>query len=101
MYGRRAASSAAPGDEGDRALAAELGERVPEQAYLAPIESAGRVIALLYADNLPDGGPIGDTSALEVVLHQAGLALERAALERALRESAPPTGAPVDRASGA
>jgi hypothetical protein len=44
------------------------------------------VIALLYGDNLPEDGPLGDTSALEVVLHHAGLALDRAALERALRE---------------
>jgi hypothetical protein len=44
------------------------------------------VVALLYADNLPESKPFGDTSALEVVLHHAGLALDRAALERALQE---------------
>jgi hypothetical protein len=78
----------APGNDGDRDFAGLLGDRVPAQAYLAPIESTGQVIALLYADNLPDDGPLGDTSALEVVLHHAGLALDRAALERALREGA-------------
>jgi len=55
--------------------------------FVAPIESGERVVALLYADNLPGGERIGDTSALEVVLHEAGLALERAVLERALAEA--------------
>jgi hypothetical protein len=76
----------APGNDGDRDFASLLGDRVPAQAYVAPIESTGQVIALLYGDNLPEDGPLGDTSALEVVLHHAGLALDRAALERALRE---------------
>jgi hypothetical protein len=75
-----------PDDAGDRELLSLLGNRVPPSAYLAPIESAGQVIAFLYGDNLPDEEPIGDTSGLEVVMHHAGLALDRAALERALVE---------------
>ena len=43
--------------------------------------------ALLYADNLPEGLPIGDTTMLSIVLHEAGLALDRALLERALAEA--------------
>lgn len=81
-----AAVRGAPGNDGDRALAGLLGDRVPAEAYVAPIESTGQVIALLYGDNLPADSPIGDTSALEVVLHHAGLALDRAVLERALLE---------------
>ena len=64
-----------------------LGNAIPEEAYVAPIESGDHVIALIYADNLPGGEPIGDTSALEVVLHEAGLALDRAWMERALEEA--------------
>ena len=41
---------------------------------------------MTWADNLPGGLPLSDTSALEVVLHHAGLALDRAVLERALAE---------------
>ncbi len=83
----RNALRAAPEDEGDQRLAVLLGNAIPGEAYVAPIESGERVVALLYADNLPGGEPIGDTSALEVVLHEAGLALERAVLERALAEA--------------
>jgi len=83
--------------EGDQKLSSLLGNRIPEVAYMAPIESTGQVIALVYGDNLITGTPIGDTSALEVVLHHAGLALDRAALERALSESSD-AGGPESRA---
>ena len=77
---------AEPSDEGDRRLALLLGNRPPEEAYIAPIECAGRTVALLYGDNLPDGNPLGDTSTLETILNFAGLALDRRALERVLAE---------------
>ena len=73
-----------PDGEGDLRLVAALGDRPPAIAYLAPIESAGKVVAIIYGDDLPGDGQPGDTSALEVVLHHAGLALDRAVLERAL-----------------
>ena len=84
---RRAPVRGAPSNDGDRRLAQLLGESPAIEAYVAPIESGERVVAVLYADNLPSGAPIGDTSALEVVLHEAGLALDRAVLERALAEA--------------
>ena len=77
---------AAPLDEGDQRLAVLLGNTLPREAYVAPIESGERVVALLYADNLPGDAPLGDTGALEVVLHEAGLVLDRAVLQRALAE---------------
>ncbi|HTF34118.1 MAG TPA: DUF4388 domain-containing protein [Myxococcota bacterium] len=83
----RAPVRGAPSNDGDRRLALLLGDAPPLEAYVAPIESGERVVAVLYADNLPSGAPIGDTSALEVVLHEAGFALERAVLERALAEA--------------
>jgi len=64
-----------------------LGGASPEEAYVGPIESGGYLAALLYVDRLPERRPIGDTTALEVVLHEAGLALDRSALERALADS--------------
>jgi hypothetical protein len=87
---------AEPSNEGDRRLALLLGNRPPEEAYIAPIQSVGGTVALLYADNLPEGKPLGDTSALETILNFAGLALDRRALERVLAEPdskpAPPAG---------
>ncbi len=71
-----------PEDEGDFQLAAQLGDRVATEAYLAPICAADEIVALLYADNLSGGRPIGDTETLDATLRQAGLALERAANEQ-------------------
>lgn len=87
VFERQAAVRAAPSDDGDRRLAGILGGEAPAEAYVAPLESGERIVALLYADNQPAGGAIGDTAALEVVLHEAGLALDRAALERQLAEA--------------
>ena len=82
-----ASLKAGPSNDGDHRLAAQLGSQTPSEAFVAPIESGGRVAALLYADNLPEGTPIGDTAVLAIVLHEAGMALDRAVLERALAEA--------------
>jgi len=84
---RREGHKAAASDPGDRQLAGLLGDRVPKEAYVAPIESSHRVVALVYVDNLPTDEPIGETASLEIFLHEAGLALERALLERALADA--------------
>ena len=75
---------AAPVTDADRALLDCFGGESPKQVYLGPIESGSSVIALLYGDQSLTGAPIPDTHGLEVVLRHAGLALDRAALERAL-----------------
>ena len=75
-----------PATPADRELLARMGGPEPAEAYLGLIESGGAIVALLYGDQGPDGDAFPDTSGLEVVLHHAGLALDRAALERALWE---------------
>jgi len=69
----------------DNYLTEQLGGAKPEQIFLGPIISEGKVVAILYGDNLPERKPIGDTEALEIFLSQAGLAMEKALLERRLR----------------
>jgi len=75
-----------PTTPADHLLLERFGGEIPKQAYLGPIESGASVIALLYGDQSVSEAPIPDTHGLEVVLHHAGLALDRAALERALWE---------------
>lgn len=58
-----------------------LDERILAYFYLAPIESGGRVVAVVYGDDLPGDSRPGDTSALKVALHDAGLALDGALAE--------------------
>ncbi len=82
---------ACPQTAADRALIELLGGGVPEQAFIAPVESDSSVIALLYADQGPatEASPAAampETSSLEELLQHAGLALDRAALARALWE---------------
>jgi len=70
--------------EWDRYLQEQLGGGLPQEVFLGPILSEGHVVALLYGDNLPEQKPIGDTESLEIFLSQAGLAMEKALLERRL-----------------
>jgi hypothetical protein len=69
----------------DNYLKKQVGGDFPAQIFLGPIISEGRVVAILYGDNLPEKKPIGDTEALEIFLSQVGLVMEKALLERRLR----------------
>ena len=69
----------------DHQLRQQLGGGDPAEVFVGPIFSEGKVVALLYGDNYPSREPIGDTEALEIFLSQAGLAMEKALLERRLR----------------
>ena len=60
----------------------QLGGDRPSEVFVGPLISEGRVVAVLYGDNLPEQKPIGDTESLEIFLSQAGLAMEKALLER-------------------
>ncbi|ABA88653.1 response regulator, PATAN and FRGAF domain-containing [Syntrophotalea carbinolica DSM 2380] len=65
----------------DESLCVALGGEVPKEVFLGPIFSEGRVVAILYGDNLPDHTSVGNTEALEIFLSQAGMAMEKALLE--------------------
>ncbi len=67
-------------------LFSKLGGGTPSEVFLGPIISEGKVVALLYGDNLPENSQIGDTVSLEIFLSQAGMAMEKALLQRKLKE---------------
>ncbi len=71
----------------DEHLFNQFGGRKPQEIFLGPLISEGRVVAILYGDNLPEQKPVGDTEALEIFLSQAGMAMEKALLERRLMGS--------------
>lgn len=78
----------APSDgKWDNYLVTRLGGKRPQEVFVGPLVSEGRVVAVLYGDNLPEQKPVGDTEALEIFLSQAGLAMEKALLERRLMSS--------------
>lgn len=64
----------------------QLGAARPAEIFVGPIVSEGKVVALLYGDNLPEEKPIGDTDSLEIFLSQAGIAMEKALLQRRLQD---------------
>lgn len=75
-----------PGDnQWDSYLFTRIGGR-PVEAFVGPIISGGRVVALLYGDTLPEGKPFPGIDSLEIFLSQAGIAMEKALLERRLKE---------------
>ncbi len=65
----------------------QFGGGRPQEVFVGPLVSEGRVVAVLYGDNLPEQKPIGDTESLEIFLSQAGLAMEKVLLERRLMSS--------------
>lgn len=71
----------------NRYIIGQLGGGVPLEAFVAPVVSSGKVVALLYGDNIPEQREIGDTESLEIFLVQAGMAMDRALLTRKLKEA--------------
>ncbi|MRR39426.1 diguanylate cyclase, partial [bacterium] len=74
-------------NEWNQYLFDRLGGGVPHEVFLGPIVSGGEVVAILYGDNLAERRPIAGTEALEIFLSQAGIAMEKALLERRLMNS--------------
>lgn len=58
----------------------------PAEVFVGPIISGGKVVALLYGDTLPEGKQFPHMDSLEIFLSQAGIAIEKALLERRLEE---------------
>ena len=72
--------------ESNKYLMNELGGMQPEAVLAIPLVVDGKVALVVYGDNLPDKKPIRGMDTLEIFMNQAGMALEKALLEKRLAE---------------
>lgn len=75
-----------PDSRWDQYLIENLGGQIPGESLVIPLLSNNRPIALLYGDNGPETGKIGNIDALEIFTMQAGVVLDRSLLERKLED---------------
>jgi hypothetical protein len=64
----------------------EIGGNWPQEAAFFPVVAEGRVVAVLYCDNALSRDRIEEIEGLEIFISHAGLALEKALLQRRLQE---------------
>ncbi|HXC62588.1 MAG TPA: hypothetical protein VNV63_07930, partial [Nitrospiria bacterium] len=58
-------------------LVERLGREWPVEVYVTPLINEGRVIAILYGDNLPKQEAIGETEGLETFVKVAAFKLQK------------------------
>ena len=80
-------------DEVTRYLIDELGGTWPSEAAFFPVVANGSVVALLFADNVSGDVAMPETEGLEIFISHAGLALEKALLQRKILEMEKGSGA--------
>ena len=68
------------------ALFRELGGEWPDDAAFFPLVAEGGVVALLYCDNGGAAGEASNSEGLEIFISHAGLAIEKALLQRKIQE---------------
>jgi hypothetical protein len=67
-------------------LVDQLGGTVPPEVIVTPIVVNGNVAVIFYGDSLPGGHPITSTHGLELLMIEAGLAIERNLLAEKMRK---------------
>lgn len=67
-------------------LAQQLGGPRPREVVLIPVVMAGSAAMVFYGDDAPSGEPLGPTQGLEELLREAGLGMEKEALEERIRD---------------
>jgi hypothetical protein len=83
---RRSYQGAFDPTEANTFLASELGGPMPDAVMAIPLIVEGKVALIVYGDNLPEKRPIRGMDTLEIFMNQAGMALEKALLEKKLAE---------------
>jgi hypothetical protein len=74
-----------PATEWNRYLVDRLGGGEPAEMAAVPLIIDGAVVAVFYGDNLPESSLVGTVDGLEILMHEIGLAVEKARLERRLK----------------
>ncbi len=74
-----------PNTEWNRYLVDRLGGGEPAEMAAVPLIIDDSVVAVFYGDNLPESSVVGTVDGLEILMHEIGLAVERARLERRLK----------------
>ncbi len=83
---RRSYTGALEQNECNNYLATELGGDMPDTVLAIPLIVDGKIALVVYGDNLPDRKPIRGVETLEIFMNQAGMALEKALLEKRIAE---------------
>jgi hypothetical protein len=73
-------------NESNKYLMNELGGMQPDAVMAIPLIVDGKIALVVYGDNLPERKPIRGMDTLEIFMNQAGMALEKALLEKRLAE---------------
>ncbi len=68
------------------ALVNALGGAMPDAIMAIPLVVDGKVALVVYGDNLPERRPIRGMDTLEIFMNQAGMALEKALLEKRISD---------------
>ncbi len=71
-------------NEWNRYLIDRLGGVAPNEAVVVPLMVESSAVCLLYGDNLPETSVIATVDGIEILMHEIGLGVEKARLERRL-----------------
>ncbi|MCL4558391.1 MAG: response regulator [Deltaproteobacteria bacterium] len=86
INGRAPVKGAPERNDSNRRFFDQIGGEWPVESYAIPLLTADRVAAVFYGDNVPFKRKIPDMIAFEIFMSQASIFMEKAYLERILRE---------------
>jgi hypothetical protein len=86
IEGRRSYLGALESNPSHTYLVNELGGAMPDAVITIPLVVDGKVALVVYGDNLPERRPVRGMDTLEIFMNQAGMALEKALLEKRIAE---------------